>query len=40
MGARRREDPPKPKIIVVEKWDYFAEVYKMTMELEDRIENG
>ena len=42
-GARRGkgEDPPqKPKKIVVEKWSYFSEVYKMTKVLEDRRENG
>ena len=44
-GARRGgrvEDSPPPEAekIVVEKWFYFPEVYKMTKVLEDGIENG
>ena len=32
--------PPETEKIVVEKWCYFPEVYKMTKVLEDRRENG
>ena len=31
---------PKPKKIVVEKWCYFPELYKMTKVREEGIENG
>ena len=44
-GARRGEGvkhptPPETEKIVVEKWRYFPELYKMTKVREDRIENG
>ena len=42
-GARRGRweiPPPEPEKIAVEKLSYFAELYKMTKVLEDRIENG
>ena len=43
-GARRGgEDPPPPpetEKIVVEKWCYFPELYKMTKVTVDEIENG
>ena len=40
QGGGRGEAPPKPKKIVVEKWCYFAELYKMTEVREDGIESG
>ena len=44
MGARRGEGgsfpPPKPKEIVVDKWCYFPELYKMTEVREEGIEKG
>ena len=32
--------PPETEEIVVEKWCYFPELYKMTKVREDEIENG
>ena len=32
--------PPETERIVVEKWCYFPELYKMTKVREDGIENG
>ena len=32
--------PPETEKIVVEKWCYFPELYKMTKVREDGIENG
>ena len=44
MGARRGEGesfpPPRNRKIVVEKWCYFPELYKMTEVREEWIENG
>ena len=46
MGARRgggkggEIPPPETEKIVVEKWCYFPELYKMTEVREDGIENG
>ena len=41
-GGGRGEAPPPPETekIVVEKWCYFPELYKMTKVREDGIENG
>ena len=45
MGARRGgkggsfPPPPETEKIVVEKWCYFPELYKMTEVREDGIEN-
>ena len=40
-GAPRGGEAPPPETekIVVEKWCYFPELYKMTKVQEDRIEN-
>ena len=47
MGARRGggkggklPPPPETEKIVVEKWCYFPELYKMTEVREEGIENG
>ena len=44
MGARRGVEggkpPPETEKIVVEKWCYFPELYKMTDVREEGIENG
>ena len=43
IGARRGgrgSSHPEPEKIVVEKWCYFPELYKMTGVQEDAIENG
>ena len=45
MGARRGEGGgtsplPETEKIVVEKWCYFPELYKITEVREDGIENG
>ena len=40
QGGEGGSFPPKPKKIVVEKWCYFPELYKMTKVREDGIENG
>ena len=37
--GRRRGYSPKPKKIVVEKWCYFPEPYKMIKVQEDQVEN-
>ena len=39
-GGGGASPPPKPKKIVVEKWCYIPERYKMTKVREDGIENG
>ena len=39
-GRVEEEDPPEAEIIVVEKWGYFPELYKLTKVLEDGRENG
>ena len=39
-GGKGEYSPPQQKKIVVEKWSYFPEVYKMTKVQEDGIEKG
>ena len=39
-GRRQLPPPPETEKIVVEKWCYFPELYKMTEVREDRIESG
>ena len=39
-GKGGKLPPPETKNIVVEKWFYFPELYKMTKVGEDGIENG
>ena len=38
MGARR--GPPETEKIVVDKWSYFRELYKITEVREEGIEKG
>ena len=40
MGRGEAPPPPKPNKIVIEKWCYFPELYKITNVREDGIENG
>ena len=39
-GGGKLPPPPETEKIVVEKWCYFREMYKMTKVREDGIENG
>ena len=40
QGGGSLPPPPETEKIVVEKWCYFRELYKMTKVWEDGIENG
>ena len=39
-GGKGGNPPPETEKIVVEKWCYFPELYKMTEVREEWIENG